>query len=198
MKTIALQHNDCELKLKKNFLSRTEADELLKFASSLEWEPLTLKIFGKSFTPKRKTLSYGDEDHDYVYSGTVAKAKAWPSQLVELAKRVSDYHPDKRVPNFVLCNYYENGEAYISPHSDDEKDLIKSAVIFSISVGAERDFVIQEKEKGTKKREKITIPLTHGSLCIMGGRMQEKYVHSVPKRKKCKMPRINFTFRYMK
>jgi len=66
-------------------------------------------------------------------------------------------------------------------------------VIASYSIGAERDFIL--KNKWTK--ESTTIKLPHNSLLIMGGDTQKNYLHSVPKRKGCREPRVNFTWRQM-
>ena len=48
------------------------------------------------------------------------------------------------------------------------------------------------------KSEKISIPLKHGTLLIMGGEMQHFWQHSAPKRKKIKKARVNLTFRKIK
>ena len=47
--------------------------------------------------------------------------------------------------------------------------------------------------KGLK--EIVDIILGHGDLLIMAGTIQNHWLHSVPKTKKIKTPRINFTFR---
>lgn len=42
---------------------------------------------------------------------------------------------------------------------------------------------------------KSYIPLTHGSLLLMGETMQDHYEHHVPKTARAVAPRINLTFR---
>jgi len=93
----------------------------------------------------------------------------------------------------ILVNWYSDGNHYIGPHSDDERQLVPGSSIYSFSYGQERDFVIKSKD-GTY-RNVITMP--NNSLLIMGGDMQKYYKHSVPKRalSKCADKRINITFR---
>jgi alkylated DNA repair dioxygenase AlkB len=95
--------------------------------------------------------------------------------------------------NFVLINLYENGTRYIGWHSDDEKDLRDGSIIASLTFGAERDFILKNKE--TKAVTKIALP--HNTLLIMGGDTQKNYWHSVPKRLRVKEPRVNMTWRQM-
>ena len=53
----------------------------------------------------------------------------------------------------ILCNWYENGNHYIGPHSDDETQLVKNSAIYSFSFGQERDFVIKSKKRIIKDKE---------------------------------------------
>lgn len=48
--------------------------------------------------------------------------------------------------DYVLINYYANGNNYIGYHSDDERDLKKNGIIASLSLGASRDFCFQMKK----------------------------------------------------
>jgi len=47
----------------------------------------------------------------------------------------------------------------------------------SVSFGAPRDFVIRH---GISKDEEYKVPLADGSLFLMAGAMQQKYLHGVP------------------
>jgi alkylated DNA repair dioxygenase AlkB len=60
-----------------------------------------------------------------------------------------------------------------------------------VSLGATRTFELKSKEKNTV----ISLPLEHGSLLLMGGPMQERWLHRVPKERAVRSPRINLTFR---
>ena len=76
-------------------------------------------------------------------------------------------------------------------HSDAEKTLLENGTIASITFGAQRKFSF--KLKVTKER--IDILLENGSLLLMKGTTQKKWLHRLPPTKKVFSPRINLTFR---
>jgi alkylated DNA repair dioxygenase AlkB len=76
-------------------------------------------------------------------------------------------------------------------HQDNEKELGENPVIASLSLGAERKFSF----KHIITKQKVDIILQSGSLILMKGETQEKWLHSLPKTTKVKTPRINLTFR---
>jgi alkylated DNA repair dioxygenase AlkB len=76
-------------------------------------------------------------------------------------------------------------------HADDEKELGVNPVIASLSLGEQRLFKLYHKTS----KEKLDIVLGHGDLLVMAGTLQHYWMHSVPKTKKMKTPRINLTFR---
>ena len=81
----------------------------------------------------------------------------------------------------------------MSWHSDDEKSLSKNSAIASVSFGSERKFSFKHK----KTKETVSLILEHGSLLLMKDTTQTNWLHSLPKSKKIKEPRINLTFRNM-
>jgi alkylated DNA repair dioxygenase AlkB len=109
----------------------------------------------------------------------------------------------KRTPtlNSCLVNWYQDGEHYIGPHSDDQSQILKESEIYCISFGATRDFILEEKRtKGSPggRIEKKKIVLENGTLVIMGGTTQQTHKHSIPKAKKVTQRRISITFRSFK
>jgi len=76
-------------------------------------------------------------------------------------------------------------------HADDEPELGVNPVLASLSLGAVRTFVLKHKKSG----EKRVIPLAHGSLLVMGGTCQHRWIHGVPKTTVEVGERINLTFR---
>ena len=110
------------------------------------------------------------------------------------------YDPDGRLPedyfNCVLVNYYENGADSVNWHSDDDKWLGKNFTVPSVTLGAEREFLLRPKNN---KKKITTYTLSNGSLLMMKGMTQEGFQHAVPKIKKSnpnyKKGRINLTFR---
>ena len=79
-------------------------------------------------------------------------------------------------------------------HADDEPELGRDPIIAAISLGAPRRFVMVHKKK---KRDRFSTTLEHGSLLVMGGTMQHKFRHGVPKQKSITAERINVTFRLL-
>ncbi|CAF0733279.1 unnamed protein product [Rotaria sordida] len=94
--------------------------------------------------------------------------------------------------NFVLVNFYINGQDSIAYHSDDEHWLGDQPCIASLSLGAERDFYMKNKLNENLKQNFI---LNSGDLIIMRGKTQHAWLHSVPKRTSQLSGRINITFR---
>jgi alkylated DNA repair dioxygenase AlkB len=58
-------------------------------------------------------------------------------------------------------------------------------------LGASRDFDVRRDADGLTQR----FALGHGDLMLMGTQSQTKWTHSIPKRLKIKILRINLTFR---
>jgi len=92
-----------------------------------------------------------------------------------------------------LVNWYLDGNHYIGPHSDDEKQFGDNKPIYSLSWCATRQFKLLKKKDVDGIDYKID--LEDGDLIIMCGTCQKTHTHQVPKTKKCNKSRINFTFR---
>src|SRR5699024_1856403 len=102
--------------------------------------------------------------------------------------------------NFCLVNYYASGEDSISYHSDDERFLGADPSIASISLGAQRDFLMRHKPTqavGGSRQQPVKFALASGDMVVMRGETQANWLHSIPKRKgsEAQMGRINITFR---
>jgi alkylated DNA repair dioxygenase AlkB len=95
--------------------------------------------------------------------------------------------------NSCLLNLYHDGEEGMAWHSDDEKELAPGGAIASLSFGAERRFLF--RHRGTK--ETVELSLAPGSLLVMRGATQDRWLHSLPKMKRVRRPRVNLTFRTM-
>ena len=53
--------------------------------------------------------------------------------------------------NMVLINWHRNGNDYISMHSDNEKEIKKNSPVITLSVGQEREFILQNIKTKSKK-----------------------------------------------
>lgn len=85
-------------------------------------------------------------------------------------------------------------------HKDDEIELDKTVPITSISLGQTRKFVLKHGDTKNKIRQVdlVKLDLQHGSLLVMNWPTNEYWYHSIPKEKKAKNIRLNFTFRKIK
>lgn len=158
---------------------------LHRLISTIPWTYPT--FYGRQIS--RGVCSMGK---DYAFSGIVMKAQPWDKRILELMNKINEVHGTQF--NACLLNYYPDGSTSISPHSDDESSLVTPVIVASVSLGATRSFVLEAKDKS----EKVVIPLTSGSLLIMGEKCQSLYLHSLNKEKDISSPRINLTFREFK
>jgi alkylated DNA repair dioxygenase AlkB len=157
--------------------------------AGIEWRHDEAVIFGRRIITKRKVAWYGDGDYDYTYSGVVHQALPWTVELLELKELTEDLTGASY--NSCLLNLYHDGEEGMAWHSDAEKELAPGGAIASLSFGAERRFLFRHKE--TKRQVELT--LAAGSLLVMKGATQDRWLHSLPKMKRVTRPRVNLTFR---
>jgi alkylated DNA repair dioxygenase AlkB len=170
-----------------HFFSPEEADRLFRFLQrNISWKQEHGR-FNRPFP--RLTALYGDDGLVYKYSGIVYPALPWTEQLRALRQRVEE--AAGAVLNSVLLNRYRDGQDSMGYHSDDEPELGLNPVVPSVSLGAERRFVLRHK----KLKTRIEYRLTNGSLLIMGGALQHFWEHSLPKTAEPVGERINLTFR---
>jgi alkylated DNA repair dioxygenase AlkB len=78
-------------------------------------------------------------------------------------------------------------------HSDDEPELGRNPTIASVSLGAQRTFVM--KHKFRRELKSVHLPLDHGSLLLMKGATQHNWKHGINKLSGPCEPRVNLTFR---
>lgn len=115
----------------------------------------------------------------------------WTEEVTFLKKMLEEFLGCEF--NYVLINYYRDGNDYISYHSDREAIGYKKNVIASVTVGVIRKFMFKNKHNSCKKE----FLLENGSLLVMiGDDVQKNWKHTVPKSKKIFGKRFNLTFRY--
>jgi alkylated DNA repair dioxygenase AlkB len=176
-----------------NFYKREMADAYLNsLEEAIEWKQESMNMYGREINFPRLTAWYGDNDKPYSFSGITLSPKPWSPELLAIKK---DIEPICEASfNSVLLNLYRDGNDSISWHTDAEKELGKNPIIASVNFGAERVFQLRH----TITKEKINLPLQHGSLLVMRGELQHFWQHQVPKTKKVDKKRINLTFRVIK
>ena len=159
---------------------------------TVAWRNDEAVIFGKRIITKRKVAWYGDDRYSYTYSNTTKTALPWTKELQELKLIVEQITGTEF--NSCLLNLYHDGDEGMAWHSDDEAELGKNTTIASVSLGATRKFSFKHKVNG----QTVSLLLENGSLLVMKGATQSHWLHSLPKTKTVKHPRINLTFRTIK
>ncbi|MDA9554670.1 alpha-ketoglutarate-dependent dioxygenase AlkB [Pelobium sp.] len=159
--------------------------------NDIEWKNDEVKIFGKQFITKRKVAWYADDQLEYIYSNRKKEGLIWTDVLLDLKRKVEELTNESY--NSCLLNLYHDGDEGMGWHSDDEKSIVPYSAIASLSFGATRKFSLKHK----KTKQTVSIQLESGSLLLMKGETQVNWLHSLPKTKKIKTPRINLTFRKM-
>jgi alkylated DNA repair dioxygenase AlkB len=79
----------------------------------------------------------------FLYAILIRLEEWFTTYFLPVMKKHSIYYKDQGEEirfDYVLINYYANGNNYIGYHSDDERDLKSNGVIASLSLGASRDF----------------------------------------------------------
>lgn len=174
-----------------HFMEAEAADFYLAYLTHMvDWQQHQVRIFGKWVNQPRLTALYGDDGFSYTYSGLTLPALPWTPPLADL-KAIIETSCEASF-NTALFNYYRDGQDSMGWHSDDENSLGNDPFIASLSLGAERKFMLKHKRNSWQKK---SIVLQHGSILLMGGALQHHWQHQLPKSRKVSKPRINLTFR---
>jgi alkylated DNA repair dioxygenase AlkB len=148
-----------------------------------------IQLYGKTVYQQRSIGFFSNESIGYYYSGQLAKSKPLQPNIKHLMDIINTRFNTQY--NGILVNKYDDGNNYISDHSDDETNLDKEGVI-AISYGAVRKFRIRDK---LTKKIIMDIPTTSNSIIHMGGDFQKEFTHGIPVEKKVTGERYSFTFR---
>ena len=193
--------NNAELWLFPNFIKLGQSQALFHYLqSTVAWRQDQLTMYGKLIDIPRLQAWFGDAEASYSYSGLTLKPQPWLPALAKLKTTLSEQcqavlaesgHASQLNFNSALANLYRDNQDGVAWHSDDEPELGANPVIASVSLGASREFNMKHKVSG----EKLTIPLTSGSLLLMAGETQRYWQHAILCSKKGSAPRINLTFR---
>lgn len=180
---------------RESFLAPEEADHCLQHLwRELAWEQHEINLFGRSVLQPRLIAWYGDADASYAYSGLSLQPEPWHPLLLSLKERL-EKECDCRF-NSVLANAYRDGDDSMGWHSDNEPELGERPCIASVSLGAQRSFLIRRVPRLRQKRERsLQLVPAHGSLLLMSGDSQAMFQHSVPKTRSTVRLRINLTYR---
>ena len=190
MKAVTINYKGLEIISYEKFINTSDADRIFSSAlNEIPWETSTIKMYGKEVPIPRLQCWIGDPGCEYAYSGKSLQRYDFFEPLIEIRSLIQNqlgiYF------NSVLANLYRDGNDSMGFHADDEPELGNNPVIASLSLGAERPLVFQNKDKTETK----IFDQPHGSLMLMKGATQSAWKHGIRKSKKISEPRINFTFR---
>ncbi len=171
-------------------------DEAEAFAVRLQgevsWSVHRIRMFGRWVDSPRLSCWMGDPEARYRYSGALFEPEPWHPAITALLPRLESACGARF--NSVLLNRYRDGGDSMGWHSDDEPELGAEPVIASLSLGAERRFLLRMKaDHGTKAEFR----LRHGDLVVMRGDCQRMAQHALPKMARVAAERINLTFRWV-
>jgi alkylated DNA repair dioxygenase AlkB len=161
-----------------------------KLYKEIPWQQDPITVFGKTYDQPRLTALHANNTNPYTYSGITMHPHKMTGELTQIAERISRVCSVKFTS--VLLNLYRDGNDSNGWHADNEKELGENPVIASVSFGAPRFFHFKHR---TLKEARLKVLLHSGSLLLMEGKTQEKWLHQLPKKAKKITPRINLTFR---
>jgi len=187
----------------ENYFTIAECERYLQFLKDgLDWRKQRVEVGGlhgptATVQEPRLTLFMSDPGICYEYSGRENAGIDWHPCVLEIKEKAERAlveeckHPPVKF-NCVQMNRYDTQRHSLGFHADNEPDLAKGAPIASVSFGATRDFVILDRDDAENRR--WTVPLQDGTFFLMGGNMQQRYLHGVPAGGDGGL-RINLTFR---
>ena len=184
-----------EIKYIKDFINKKDAQKLFNdLKNNVPWTHGIYKMYGKEIKTPRLLYAMRDDNIDITKSYKVTGSMVWSKPMMKLRDNVEKLCNIKI--QYAQLNYYRNGDDYIGYHTDSE--MKEGDIIASISLGAERKFILRHKRYKTDNTIKINkheFILNDGSLFIMNYNAGKEYwKHTLPKMKNVG-PRINITFR---
>lgn len=188
---IELNLPDSDITYYPDFFTLKESEVYYQYLlKHVPWQQDDIIVFGKTYKQPRLTALFANNKEPYAYSNITMYPHPFTNKLLEIKSKVESVSP----ANFTTCllNLYRDGQDSNGWHADNEKELGKNPIIASVSFGGERLFKLKHREDKHLKKDLV---LQNGSLLIMKGETQHKWLHQIPKTKKKVDKRINLTFR---
>jgi alkylated DNA repair dioxygenase AlkB len=184
------------IELFEGWLTADEAARwLAELLRELAWEQRHIVLFGKPVLQPRLIAWAGELP--YRYSGQTLEPRPWPAsiagQLQALVARVSQASGARF--NHVLVNRYRDGKDSMGYHADAEPELGPDPLVATLSLGETRRFLLRAQPRAPRERA-LSLPLTSGSLLVMGGTCQRHYRHAIARDPDAALgERVSLTFR---
>lgn len=173
-----------------SFLDDPDA-ALVEAQEQIQFTQRSRHMYGRKVLTPRLEAWHGDTP--YRFGGSELPARPLTPLIQAIAVRAETYLSEVGLHdvcfNTCLANLYRDGRDSVGWHSDDEPEM-GDPVIASVSLGAERDFLLRRKGESRA----VKVPLKHGSMLAMLRGVQADWEHSVPKRVSSGT-RLNLTFR---
>ena len=176
----------------ESWLSPDVADALLAdLLANQRWEACNIVVAGREI-PQPRLMAWAGA-LPYRYSGLTIEPRQLDPTLAALNDAISAVCD---VPfNHVMLNRYRDGRDRVAMHADAERELGRDPVIVALSLGAERRFRLESKDK---RRTRKQLQLAHGSLVVMGGACQHRWRHEIPRVNQLEAERVSLTFRVLR
>ena len=127
-------------------------------------------------------------DEPRLSTGVALRAPGTPKVLPAMARALSKRYRTRLDSCF--CNYYRDGNDSVAWHADRDGRVARNPLVAIVSLGGPRPFALRPRGGGRA----VHVTLHSGDLLVMGGAMQHRWEHSVPKVHHAP-PRISVTFR---
>jgi alkylated DNA repair dioxygenase AlkB len=173
------------------WLAGDRADALFAtLTAEIDWQRRSIRMFGRDVLQPRLLRFQGEPGIRYSYSGDTLRAAPWHPAVERLRRELE--RASGEAFNAVLINRYRDGRDSMGWHADDEPELGPDPAVASVSLGAQRRFVLRRRGDPGRRFE---VSPGHGSLILMLGDVQHHWQHAVPKTSRAVGERINLTFR---
>jgi alkylated DNA repair dioxygenase AlkB len=140
------------------------------------WQQTTRVMWDKEVLTPRKTAVF---PHPF------------PPQLAELAAPLDERYGVEF--DSCLVNLYRDGNDAVAWHADRNRHVLTNPLVATISLGARRSFLVRDAKGGpVLKRYRPG----EGDLLVMGGSMQHRYHHTVPREASASGARMSITLRH--
>jgi DNA polymerase III delta prime subunit/alkylated DNA repair dioxygenase AlkB len=166
------------------WLDDAAADALLAYCCKL---PTRLYPFG--LKQQRLMWAYGDPGAKHSFRDIEVKIEPWPSEIEAIRSRLM--REFGVYTNFCLVNHYRDGRDAIAAHADGEL-YAKDQSVFTVSLGSTR---IMRLVPFARDRSAIGMPVQHGDLVWMHGKIQQYWKHAIDTQPDVTTARYSFTFR---
>ncbi len=114
-----------------------------------------------------------------------------PAPLEELRVAVSSRYDVEF--DSCLVNLYRDGNDAVAWHGDAVRKTLVNPLVVTISLGASRRFLLRRRGGGPVLKEYAP---GHGDLMVMGGAMQHRFEHAVPRQRNASGARMSVTMRH--